>query len=284
MDIKVLSDVVSDVGEGPLYNASENSVTWVDITGKKWHKCNFDSGKTISHDVPKMIGAIVERKNGGYFGAVEEGFAEINATNGYEVVIDFLPAEERMNDAKADGLGRWWAGSNAIDFTAGKGQLHKLNPDKSYETVLTGLTLPNGLGWSPDNTKFYLVDTFASSLWVFDFDYSSGNLRNQQLMHKFDDSKGYPDGMCVTNDGTLLIAMWDGSRIEVISSFGEIQEPILLPVQRPTSCTFGGVLGNELIVTTAARELDLNAQPLSGKLLSLVGTGFSASESNKYHG
>lgn len=284
MQIKVLSDVVSDVGEGPLYNASENSVTWVDITGKKWHKCNFDSGKTISHDVPKMIGAIVERKNGGYFGAVEEGFAEINATNGYEVVIDFLPAEERMNDAKADGLGRWWAGSNAIDFTAGKGQLHKLNPDKSYETVLTGLTLPNGLGWSPDNTKFYLVDTFASSLWVFDFDYSSGKLRNQQLMHKFDDSKGYPDGMCVTNDGTLLIAMWDGSRIEVISSSGEVQEPILLPVQRPTSCTFGGVLGNELIVTTAARELDLNAQPLSGKLLSLVGTGFSASESNKYHG
>ena len=284
MQIKVLSDVVSDVGEGPLYNASENSVTWVDITGKKWHKCNFDSGKTISHDVPKMIGAIVERKNGGYFGAVEEGFAEINATNGYEVVIDFLPAEERMNDAKADGLGRWWAGSNAIDFTAGKGQLHKLNPDKSYETVLTGLTLPNGLGWSPDNTKFYLVDTFASSLWVFDFDYSSGKLRNQQLMHKFDDSKGYPDGMCVTNDGTLLIAMWDGSRIEVISSSGEVQEPILLPVQRPTSCTFGGVLGNELIVTTAARELDTNAQPLSGKLLSLVGTGFSASESNKYHG
>ena len=284
MQIKVLSDVVSDVGEGPLYNASENSVTWVDITGKKWHKCNFDSGKTISHDVPKMIGAIVERKNGGYFGAVEEGFAEINATNGYEVVIDFLPAEERMNDAKADGLGRWWAGSNAIDFTAGKGQLHKLNPDRSYETVLTGLTLPNGLGWSPDNTKFYLVDTFASSLWVFDFDYSSGKLRNQQLMHKFDDSKGYRDGMCVTNDGTLLIAMWDGSRIEVISSSGEVQEPILLPVQRPTSCTFGGVLGNELIVTTAARELDINAQPLSGKLLSLVGTGFSASESNKYHG
>jgi sugar lactone lactonase YvrE len=256
----------------------------VDITGKKWHKCDFDSGKTISHDVPKMIGAIVERKNGGYFGAVEEGFAEINTTNGYEVVIDFLPAEERMNDAKADGLGRWWAGSNAIDFTAGKGQLHKLNPDRSYETVLTGLTLPNGLGWSPDNTKFYLVDTFASSLWIFDFDYSSGKLRNQQLMHKFDDSKGYPDGMCVTNDGTLLIAMWDGSRIEVISSSGEVQEPILLPVQRPTSCTFGGVLGNELIVTTAARELDLNAQPLSGQLLSLVGTGFSASESNKYHG
>ena len=284
MQIQVISDVVSDVGEGPLYNASENSVTWVDITGKRWHKCDFTSGKTNSHDVPTMIGAIVERNKGGYFGAVEEGFAEVNPANGYEVVVDFLPSEERMNDAKADGLGRWWAGSNAIDFTAGKGRLHKLNPDRSFDTVLTGLTLPNGLGWSPDNSKFYLVDTFASSLWVFDFDYKSGNLSNQQLMHKFDDSKGYPDGMCVTSDGTLLIAMWDGSRIEVISNTGEVKDPIILPVQRPTSCTFGGASGGDLIVTTAARELDLAAQPLSGKLLSVSGTGFSGSESTKYHG
>lgn len=284
MKIEVISEVVSDVGEGPLYNSFENSVTWVDITGKKWHKCDFNSGKTSSHNVPKMIGAIVERKQGGYFGAVEEGFAEVDNVNGYKVVVDFLPVEERMNDAKADGLGRWWAGSNAIDFTAGMGRLHKLNADKSYETVLTGLTLPNGLGWSPDNSKFYLVDTFASSLWVFDFDFQMGKLSNKQLMHKFDDSAGFPDGMCVTNDGTLLVAMWDGSRIEVISSSGEVMQPIKLPVQRPTSCTFGGNLGTELIITTAARELDLSAQPLSGKLLVISDTGYSGIESEKYNG
>ena len=284
MEIRIISTVISDVGEGPLYNSDNNSVTWVDITGKKWHQCDFNSGVTTSHSAPKMIGAIVERSSGGYFGAVEEGFAEINPTNGYKVVIDFLPEEERMNDAKADSLGRWWAGSNAIDFTAGKGRLHKINPDRTYQTVLTGLTLPNGLGWSPDNRKFYLVDTFASSLWLYDFDYEAGLLSNKELMHKFEDGNGFPDGMCVTEDGTLLIAMWDGSRIEVISNTGQVKDPIELPVQRPTSCTFGGASANELIVTTAARELDLKAQPYSGMLLSLIGTGFSGKESTKYNG
>ena len=144
MEIRVISEVISDVGEGPLFNTKNNSVTWVDITGKKWHQCDFNSGATTSHSVPKMIGAIVERSAGGYFGAVEEGFAEINSGDGYEVVIDFLPEEERMNDAKADGLGRWWAGSNAIDFTAGKGRLHRLNPDRSFETVLTGIAFAVG--------------------------------------------------------------------------------------------------------------------------------------------
>lgn len=284
MEIRVVSKVISDVGEGPLFNSKNNSVTWVDITGKKWHQCDFDSGVTTSHSVPKMIGAIVERSQGGYFGAVEEGFAEIKSVDGYQVVVDFLPEEERMNDAKADSFGRWWAGSNAIDFTAGKGRLHKINKDRTYQTILTGLTLPNGLGWSPDNSKFYLVDTFASSLWAFDFDYEAGSLSNKELMYKFEDGNGFPDGMCVTQDGTLLIAMWDGSRIEVISSNGELKAPIELPVQRPTSCTFGGSSQDELIVTTAARELDLSAQPLSGMLLSLKNTGYRGNESTKYDG
>ena len=284
MEIRVVSKVISDVGEGPLFNSKDNSVTWVDITGKKWHQCDFNSGVTTSRSVPKMIGAIVERSKGGYFGAVEEGFAEINSGDGYQVVVDFLPEEERMNDAKADSFGRWWAGSNAIDFTAGKGRLHKINKDRTYQTVLTGLTLPNGLGWSPDNSKFYLVDTFASSLWAFDFDSEAGSLSNKELMYKFEDGNGFPDGMCVTQDGTLLIAMWDGSRIEVISSNGQLKAPIELPVQRPTSCTFGGASQDELIVTTAARELDLSAQPLSGMLLSIKNTGFRGKESTKYDG
>lgn len=284
MTLRVISEVISDVGEGPLYNAKNNLVTWVDITGKKWHQCDFKSGLTTTREVPKMIGAIVERNAGGFFGAVEEGFAEVNLDKGYKVLIDFLPDEERMNDAKADAKGRWWAGSNAIDFTAGKGRLHKLNLDKSVETVITGLTLPNGIGWSPDNKFLYLVDTFASSLWKFDFDLESGSLSNQQLLHKFDDKNGFPDGMCVADDGTLLIAMWDGSRIEVINPSGKLEKPIQLPVKRPTSCTFGGLAGDELIITTAARELDLSAEPLSGKLLSLSGTGFTGKESTKFYG
>ena len=284
MDIRVISDAISDVGEGPLYNHETNLVTWVDITGKKWHQCDFLGGRTSTHDVPKMMGAIVERRSGGYFAAVEEGFADVNPNKGYTVVKHFLPDEERMNDAKADARGRWWAGSNAIDFTAGKGQLHRVEADRSFTTILTGLTLPNGLGWSPDNKKFYFVDTFAMKLWDFDFDLESGQISNQRTLHDFEGTTGVPDGLTIANDGKILVAMWDGGRIEVFSPEGKRLDPITLPVSKPTSCTFGGKDGSTLIVTTAAREVDLVKEPLSGKLLALEGTGLTGKASEQYAG
>jgi sugar lactone lactonase YvrE len=63
-----------------------------------------------------------------------------------------------MNDAKCDPSGRFWAGSTAMDFAPGQGALHVLEPDRSTRVVLDGLTQPNGLGWSPDGSVFYLVD------------------------------------------------------------------------------------------------------------------------------
>lgn len=284
MQIRVISQTISDVGEGPLFNSATNVVTWVDITGKRWHQCDFTSGVTTSHDVPKMMGAIVERTSGGYFAAVEEGFADVLNTDGYTVVSNFLPEPHRMNDAKADARGRWWAGSNAIDFTAGQGTLHRVDADRNHVPVLTGLTLPNGLGWSPDNTKFYFIDTFAGKLWVFDFNIERGDISNQKVFHDFTGSTGVPDGLCVADNGSVLVAMWDGGRIEVISASGEVQAPITLPVSRPTSCTFGGASGSELIVTTAARELDLEKESMSGKLLGILGTGMSGKPSEKYAG
>ena len=285
MKIEILSDVHSEVGEGPLWNLSERSVTWVDITGRKWHKLSLNSGLVESRSVPTMIGAIVERLDGTYQGAVEEGFAKLKiGEDGYEITHNFLSSEVRMNDAKADAKGRWWAGSNAIDFTAGVGKVHRLNIDGSVSTMIEGLTLPNGLGWSPDNKKFYLIDTFARALYRYDFNLESGDISNKSLLVEFKEDGSYPDGMCVASDGTLLVAMWNGSRIEVISSEGQFLSTIEMPVKSPTSCAFGGDDGKTLLVTSDGRDFDSLKYPDSGKLFGITGTGFSASESSKYHG
>jgi sugar lactone lactonase YvrE len=258
MKIEILSDVHSEVGEGPLWNQADRSITWVDITGKKWHKLNLTNGKVQTQSVPTMIGAMVECLDGTYQGAVEEGFAKLRSgKDGYEITHNFLAPADRMNDAKADAKGRWWAGSNAIDFTAGVGKVHRLNLDGSVTTVIEGLTLPNGLGWSPDN---------------------------KSLLVEFKDDGSYPDGMCVASDGTLLVAMWSGERIEVISPEGKFLSSIKMPVKSPTSCAFGGDDGKTLIVTSDGRDFDASKYPDSGKLFGITGTGYSAKESAKYHG
>jgi len=61
---------------------------------------------------------------------------------------------------------------------------------------------------------------------------------------------------------------------------------IPLPVQRPTSCTFGGTELNQLYITSARTgldEVDHRKQPLAGNLLRIQ-TEVTGQEENKYLG
>lgn len=284
IEINAVTEIRGDVGEGPLWNKSTGLITWVDITGLLWHQTDFKTGQTKTRKVQNMVGALVERSNGEFFAAVKEGFAEMNHDEGYRVINNFLPEPERMNDAKADAAGRWWCGSNAIDFTKGAGRLHVIDENREVKTKVTGLTLPNGLAWNKENTEFYLVDTFESCMWAFDFDYQSAELTNKRKLIQFKDDGSFPDGMTISNEGFLIVAMWEGSRLEVYDTSGKKQSEITTPVKKPTSCTFGGDENNILFVTSACRELDFGADSLDGKLLAVTGTGLTGEESKKYHG
>lgn len=284
LSVTPITKVRGDVGEGPLWNSQTKKVTWVDVTGLFWHVTEFDSGNTKTLKVPNMVGAVIEREVEGYLGAVKEGFAEMNPNGGYNVFNEFLPPAERMNDAKADALGRWWAGSNAIDFTKGAGKLHVINKDREVKTVLTGLTLPNGLAWNEKNDEFYLVDTFESVIWAFDFDLENAELANKRELVKFADNGSFPDGMTISDQGLLIVAMWEGSKLEVFDTKGAKQGEFAMPVKKPTSCTFGGENLDVLIVTSACRELDFEESDLDGMLLAVSDTGLTGQESRKFHG
>ena len=81
-----------------------------------------------------------------------------------------------MNDAKIDPAGRFWAGSCEMDFSEGLGGLWRLDEDWEAALVLANLTLPNGMGWSPDGGVFYLVETQARQILRFDFDLGTSTL------------------------------------------------------------------------------------------------------------
>lgn len=283
VEIRIISNERSDCGEGPIWNQRSNTVSWVDIAGQKWHQVEMISkAKTKTFAVPTVIGAIVERSGGGYFAAVKAGYASIDPTGKFSSEIDLLPTEERMNDAKVDSRGRFWAGSTALDFTLGIGKLHVLEPDLTMRVAETGLALPNGLGWSPDNTVFYLVDSVQRVMWRYDFAEESGFISNREVLINFPDDGSMPDGLCVAEDGTLIVAMWDGSRLEVFSPAGAGIETIPMPVKRPTSCTFAA--GKTLIVTSAAVEQDFEQYPLSGLTLAVDGLQYSGLASAVFRG
>jgi len=282
MNIRAISEVTSDLGEGPIWSADTNSVTWTDITQNTFHTADIDTGKTMSFGVPSMVGAIAHSKDGGYIAATQKGFARIGVDGKYSPLHSFLPDDMRMNDGKVDPSGRFWAGSMALSFEKGRGSLYVLERDNSYRSILDDITLSNGMGWSPDAQYFYYIDSVPGVLKRFDYDLHTGQISNPKDLITFDSSSGIPDGMSMSSDGKIVIALWDGRRIEIYEPSGEKVSEITLGVSRPTSCTFAGPNRDILIVSTASQGIDRADEPLAGKILAVTGTGLSGLPTQQY--
>ena len=282
MDIWAISEVVSDLGEGPIWTPETNSVTWTDITENTFHIANIDTGKTESFGVPSMIGAIAHTKDGHYIAATQKGFARISLEGKYSPLHSFLQDDMRMNDGKVDSAGRFWAGSMALSFEKDRGSLYVLETDNSYQKVLDNITLSNGMGWSPDAQYFYYIDSIPGVLKRFDYDLDDGKISNPKNLITFDAASGVPDGMSVSSDGKIVVALWDGGRIEIYEPTGAKVSEIKLGVSRPTCCTFVGPNQDILIVSTASQGINRADEPLAGKILAVTGTGLSGLPTQQY--
>ena len=79
--------------------------------------------------------------------------------------------------------------------------------------------------------------------------------------------------MTVDSEGCLWIAFWDGWCLRRYAPDGEWIETVKMPVQRPTSCTFGGRDLDRLYITSASIGLDeeaLRMQPNAGVLFMVM--------------
>lgn len=263
--IATLGDVAARVGECPVWCPEASVLEWIDMPRGVAYRTDL-TGRTLAMDLGRPIGALVPRRSGGWVAATWTGFAILDTEGAVTHEDAFLGPGLRMNDAACDPQGRLFAGSTALDFEAGAGAIHLLRSNGTHEVVLSGLTLPNGMGWSPSGDIFYLADSIKRHLLAFDVDAVTGLPSRRRLLRVFDAEDGLPDGLCVDADGCLWVALWDGGAIVRISPEGEELYRLRLPVARPTSCAFGGASGEILFVTTAMTEGD-TSNGANGRLL-----------------
>ena len=76
-----------------------------------------------------------------------------------------------MNDGASDR-----DGTIADDHHAGGGALYRLDPYGRTTQIIGDLTIPNGLGWSPDGTTMYLIDTAPAVLYAYEFYWLTGTI------------------------------------------------------------------------------------------------------------
>jgi sugar lactone lactonase YvrE len=134
------------------------------------------------------------------------------------------------------------------------------------------IAISNSLAWSPDNRRFYFADTLDRAIYVFDYDHASGAIANKRVFASTAGDPGNPDGSTIDAEGYLWNAQWDGWRLVRYAPDGTVDRVVMLPVQKPTSCMFGGPGLRTLYVTSAVWDLHgaaLAGQPWAGGVLAL---------------
>ncbi len=175
----------------------------------------------------------------------------------------------RLNDGACDPAGRFWVGSMALDEATGAGSLYRYSRDGGLERVLEDVTLSNGLGWSPDGSTMYYIDSLTYRVDVFDFDLAGGAISDRRPFVALEDGAGTPDGLAVDDEGGVWVALWGGGALRRYSPEGELDRVLAVPADKVTACCFGGEDGRSLYVTTASVDLtaeERRRQPLAGSV------------------
>ncbi len=255
VEFELVLDSRSHLGEGPVWDEVAQQLVWVNLIRGEVHRFDPADGSDTQLDVGAPVGAAAVRESGGYVLAIESGFATLSASGELEQLVDLgLGPTHRANDGKCDAFGRFWAGTNAYDFTPGRSTLWRLDTDGTATAAVTGMTLSNGLGWSPDSSTMYVIDTIPGILSAYDFDGATGELSSARVLVDFAESE-MPDGMTVDAEGCLWVAMYAGGEVRRYRPDGELDVRLPVPVANPTSCAFGGPDLRDLYVTTG-HQLD----------------------------
>lgn len=266
-DVRVVERSRRDLlGEGPLWHAPEDALYWVDILGRRLNRLSLADGRVDEWAMPEMTGWVIARRDApGFLAGAESGVKALTldpfAVASFAELPDHPPGN-RMNDAKADGRGRVWAGTMPITADRPTGAFYRVDHDGAVEVVDRPYGIANGPAISPDGRRLFHTDTLKSEIYRFTLR-DDGSLGDKELWLRFEPEWGTPDGMTFDAEGGLWIAHWGGSRVSRFDPDGRIEREVRLPASQITSMAFAGEKLDRMFVTSAGDGVD---EPHGGAL------------------
>ncbi|WP_047144708.1 SMP-30/gluconolactonase/LRE family protein [Aquamicrobium sp. LC103] len=265
----------AQLGESPVWVAEEKRLYWVDILEPAVHRFDPASGRNETRSTNKLVSAILPAEGGRMFVASQDGIEKFDFALGtFDPYVnpEAELSENRLNDAKVDRHGAIWVGSMRLDASRPGGSLYRIAGETSVRQMESGITVSNGMGWSPDGSTFYFVDTVPGTILAYAVD-GHGGISDRRVFAQIPEASGRPDGLAVDADGGVWCAIWDGWRVDRYTPDGKLDFSIEMPVPRPTSVAFGGDDLATLYVTSARTRLPASAlaeAPLSGGLFACL--------------
>ena len=259
------------LGEGPAWDPRTQTLYWVDLLNKRLFQGDPTTGQFKARTLPyaasritlcdddRLLFSFLRRPALGTFDSERFELIELG-----DAVID----KQRFNDGACDSRGRLWTASYDASISTASGRMVCIDGSQVVRKA-DGLTLPNGIRWSPDEKTLYYVDSRPGQVWAYDFKVDAAHLGERRLLIDYEGSGVKPDGCCADVEGCLWIAEVNRGRIARYTPEGVLDRVIEVPTSKPTSVSFGGADLRTLYITSRTDGLSaeqLAAQPHAGRV------------------
>ena len=281
--VRVAIASASLLGESPFWHPTEQALYYCDIPGRKLQRFDPASGELAHWDFDTDVASAAPMLGGSLLLAMRDGLWRFDLASGARKRIAAPPydgAKERFNDGKCDPQGRFWVGTIYEPRDPALAAFYRFDA-AGLKRMAGGITVGNGLAWSPDGRTLYYSDTKAHTIYASDFDPVSGTAGERRVFASFPLKQadqdlnvygGRPDGAAVDSEGCYWSALFEGQRLLRLSPSGKVLQELRLPVRCATMPCFGGADLKTLFITTSREKrpaAELEAQPLAGRVLTL---------------
>jgi len=259
--------------EGPVWMGDANCLLFSDIPNNRIVRWSPDTGVS-TYRAPSNFSNGQTRDRVGRLISCEHGGRRVTRTewDGTITVLADLYQGKRLNSPNdvvvhSDGS-IWFTDPHygiATNYEGYKAEqelpcnVYRIAPDGTIQAILTDFNCPNGLCFSPDETRLYVADTgrigHPDPQHIRAFDMTSGKPKGGDVFHVI--NPGCADGMRVDSEGNLWSSARDG--VHCIAPDGTLLGKVLVPEIVSNIC-FGGRAKQQLFITatTSLYSIHLN--------------------------
>jgi gluconolactonase len=256
--------------EGPVWFGDLRCLLWSDIPNDRIMKWEEETGAVSLFRKPSHYANGNTRDRQGRLLSCEHDSQRLTRTEHdgtITVIADSFDGKRLTgpNDVVVKSDGAIWFSDNGAG-TRGNYLGHKAPQELSYRVyrvdprtgalsvVVDDMGRPNGLAFSPDESRLYVVDTpNTGPRTTRVYDVAADGARLQQGRLFFDASPGFADGIRVDTEGNVWAGFSGGEGQDGVAVFapdGALIGRILLP-ERCANVCFGGQKRNRLFMAAS---------------------------------
>jgi gluconolactonase len=269
--------------EGPIWFGDGRYLLWSDIPNNRIMRWDEETGSVSVFRKPSNFANGNTRDRQGRLLSCEHGGRRVSRTE-YDGTITTIAERfegkplNSPNDIVCKSDGSIWFTDppfGILGFYEGyvatpelPTNVYRWDPQTRALAVAAGdVNRPNGLAFSPDESRLYIVEAGTSPRGILAYDVSGARLSNRRKL--IDAGPGTPDGLKVDVDGNLWVGWGFGQEgldgVHVFNPDGKLIGRINLP-ERCANLCFGGTYRNRLFMcgSTSFFSLFVNTQGALG--------------------